>query len=260
MSPIVEIRNGIKEYKSNIYKIGEAPLDVYEKDDKLNALIEKELEEVVLSADPKELKRNKVNFYWRTGSLLREILYNSGLVEKEDKDLFFQNVSIHMKKYDCYPKNDPSKNRFIPEQLFRLSSYSEKVANKAIWTAWSYIFDSPIFSRKGIDGVLEGILDKGDYEFNQEFSRAWSQVFTYLFKNIDPSNWTDEEFSKPVFCTLEILRRCQNNGFDLTRKESRSIIIKGFENSKDKFVQLKKGIISSEDYIDIILRSIFNKT
>lgn len=256
MSPIIEIKNGTKEYKSNIYNVGEAPQAAYDKDDKLNDLIMKRLAEIVNFTELKELKKNKVRFYWRTGSALRDIFDNSGLVAKEDRDLFFLNVSLHMKEYDCYPKDDLSKKRFIPEQLYRLSAYREEIATKAIWTAWSYIFDSPIFQRKGIDGVLESILGKGDYNFNQDYSRAWSQVFTYLFKNIDPKNWTNEEISRPVYCTLEIVKQCQEKGLDLSKKETRSLIIKALDENLFMFVQLKKGLISPGQYTSNILESI----
>ena len=90
-------------------------------------------------------KKGKAEYYYGLGLILRDIYNNSGLVDKDEKQLYFKCVRLHLSN-EIFPSDDISRRRNIPEQFFRLAGFPMDIVKKVKWTTWSYLFDSPILT------------------------------------------------------------------------------------------------------------------
>ncbi|MDQ6758006.1 MAG: hypothetical protein M3004_13850 [Bacteroidota bacterium] len=254
MPPITEIKDGQVRYESNVYSFGHIPSEAKKRDNDLNELLKKEIKRFISISNIVHEKKNRVRLYWTVGNILRNILDNSGLVDQRDKSLFFSNARLHLDT-KIFPESDLSKRRNIPEHFYKLSGYREDLAVKVNWTAWSYLFDSPIIiNNKKFDEWFQNILATNNYEFDQAFSRIWAQSFTTLFKDIDLRNWGDEEFLKPIRCTLEIVQRMKESGIDISETETRDKLRLFLKNHKKEFILLTMGEIKEDVFIETILK------
>lgn len=259
MPPITDIKDGQVRYESNVYSFGQMPSEAKNRDNALNELLKKEIKKFVLQSGIVDEKKNRVRFYWMVGKILRDIFHNSGLVDERDKSLFFSNARLHLDT-KIFPESDLSKRRNIPEHFYKLSGYREDLAVKVNWTAWSYLFDSPIIiNNRRFDEWFQNVLETNKYEFDQAFSRIWAQSFTTLFKGIDLRNWSDEEFLKPIRCSLEIVQRMKESGIDISATETRDKLKKNLRDHKKKFILLTMGKVKEEEFIQIILNNFYYK-
>jgi hypothetical protein len=252
MTVIVRIQDNRPEYDS-IDPLEGLSEEAIKKANALNELIKARIGRYVKKAKVEEEKKERVLNYWEIGHILRDIYYNSGLVLKEEKDLFLKNVRIHLDP-TIFPGDDVSRNRNIPEQFFRLAGFSKQIISKVKWTTWSYIFDSPIFSKNSFfDRWFSDVLSKTNVEFNQSFSRLWAQSFNVLFRNVDISKWKDEEAIRAVECMFDIVDELARKGFRLESKEVKDGVKQALQNTRKEFILMKIGEIPKEEYIQTVI-------
>ena len=235
------------------------------KADKLDDLISKKIKSFLKEHNLKGNRKSRVSDYWNFGEMLRELFFDSGLVDKNEKELFFVNVRLHMDKVaDIFPKNDIKRNRNIPKQFFKLAGYPFEIATRIEWAQWSFLFDYPyLMESTGFDKWFSQILKSDKYKFNEGFTRLWAESFILLFKNTDLENWSEQEKLKPIICTLEIIYGLVNEGVKIedrvVRRKLRSYITMELKSHKKQFILMQMGEISKEDFINPILKKIISR-
>lgn len=232
--------------------------------DKLNDLIAKEIKKYIKSAEKQNGKKGKVGFYWGFGNILRKIFFSSELIDENEKELFFTNVRLHMDSYnETFPKNDLTRNRNIPKQFFKLAGYPLEVASKIEWAQWSYLFDNThLMQSTGFDEWFLEILKSDKYKFNESFTRLWAESFNLLLKNTDIESWTEKEKLKPITNTLDVVSGLVKEGISIddrvVRKELRNVLSSILKKHKREFILMQMGEISSQQYVNVILKEVVN--
>ena len=108
----------------------------------MDTIILQRLSKFIEDTGSTEISKNKIDFYWSVGDIIREIYYSDAL-DNEDRELFFENVRFRLDGFgELFPKNDLKRNRNIPRQFFKLAGYSLSLAKQMAWSQWSYIFDN----------------------------------------------------------------------------------------------------------------------
>ncbi len=254
MTVIINIdKNNKKYYSSNTHYSGIFPDEELKMAEELNKLIKTKIDAYVIKVGLRSIKKDKVLYYWEIGKILRNIFSSSGLVLGDEKDLFFKNVRLHLNK-DIFPDNDPSRNRNIPEQFFRLSGFSKEIIEKVKWTTWSYLFDSPVLSRiKNFDTWFSKNLTASSLSFDQAFSRLWFQSINVLFKNVRTDDWPNETLLNLIDSLFELCSKIVELGFKPGEKITLELLKKILGEKKKEFILLKSGAITKEDYLGNIL-------
>jgi len=235
------------------------------KANELNDLISKKIKSFLKEHNLKGNRKSRVSDYWNFGKMLHELFFDSGLADKNEKELFFVNVRLHMDKAgDIFPKNDVKRNRNIPKQFFKLASYPFEIATRIEWAQWSFLFDYPyLMESTGFDKWFSQILKSDKYKFNEGFTRLWAESFILLFKNTDLENWSEQEKLKPIICTLEIIYGMVNEGISIedreVRKKLRSFISIELKSHKKEFIHMQMKRITEEDFINLILKRIIDR-
>lgn len=228
------------------------------KADKLNDLVGMQITLFIQKHNLKEIKKNRFTYYWELGNILRDIFYNSGLIDPSEKELFFENARMHLDDAgDIFPKNDKKRKRNIPKQFFKLAGYHYDIAKKIEWSQWSYLFDNIyLMDCTGFDEWFEGILKSGRYKFNETFTRLWAESFNLLFKKTDLSDWTENEKIKPFICSLEIVNILLKEGVNIEsrsiRKKTKYSLVKILKEHRKDFILMQMGNITENDYVDTI--------
>jgi len=106
------------------------------------------------------------------GDMNVEKVFNA--VNEDEKDLFFENVRIHLPS-NLFPKDDKARKRNIPKQFFKLSAYQYDLAVKIRWSQWSYLFDNKyLIENTGFDEWFTDVLQSSNYIFSESFTRLWA--------------------------------------------------------------------------------------
>ncbi len=228
----------------------------------LNDLVKRKVVTFVKQSKLKETRKNRFHFYWEFGKMLRDIYDNSGLITADEKDLFFENVRMHMDAVgNVFPKNDEKRRRNIPKQFYKLAGYPYEAAKKVEWSQWSYLFDNTyLMESTGFDEWFKAILKSGEYKFNESYTRLWAESFNLLFKKVDFSDWTEEEFIKPLTCTLEIINNLIKAGINIEsreiRKKAKKTILTVLKDQRKEFILMQMGQMEQEEYVDTITKNI----
>jgi hypothetical protein len=255
MAVVVEInKNGKKSYKSA--NPGIISDDDLRKADKLDRLISIKLFDFIKENKIDKVKKDRVALYWELGKILRDIYFNSKLIGDEEKQLFFENIRIHLPN-DLFPKDDKTRKRNIPQQFFKLAGYPYELAIKIKWSQWSYLFDNKyLIENTGFDKWFTEILKSNRYVFSESFTRLWAEGFNLLFKGTDISDWTESEFFKSLICSLNIVQKFVECGIEIDsrriRKDVRISLMKTLKNHKKEFILMQMGKISENEFVDFI--------
>lgn len=257
MAVVISINKlGERSYKSA--KSGLLSEEQMTRADELNSLLKDSITSYVNKHNLSEIRKNKLSFYWGLGFILRDVFYNSGLIDLAEKELFFKNVRLHMDSFqDVFPKDDLKKRRNIPKQFFNLAGYPYDVAKNLNWSQWSYLFDNTyLMDNTDFDTWFNDILVSKKYNFNEGFTRLWAESFNLLFNNVDLSDWSDKEFLKSLNCTLNIINNLVNAGINIESRDERRVIKKAIvkvlkENRRD-FILLQKGDLKASEYVKSI--------
>lgn len=256
---------GFKESGTPQYKSANNSIITDEDKDKaqiLNNLIESNIRKFIKDNNLKVIKKNRFHYYWKFGTILREIFYNSEFVDPNEKELFFENVRLHMDKdSDVFPKDDKKRRRNIPRQFFKLAGYPYDVAKRVEWSQWSYLFDNTyLMESTKFDNWFKKILESGNYKFNESFTRLWAESFNLLFKKVDLTGWEEEEFLKPLISTLDIINNLVCAEIDIdsrkVRRVVKDIIVKLLNKHRKEFILMQMGEISKEDFVSLITEKI----
>lgn len=257
MAVVIDINKaGEKSYKSANWGI--ISDEERAKADELDDLIKKKINIFIQKNNLKDIKKNRFYYYWELGKILRVIYYDSGLVDKDEKELFFKNVRLHMNNTsNIFPKDDKKRNRNYPKLFFKLAGYPYNVAKKVEWSYWIYLFENKyLVESTGFDDWFIEKLKSDKNKFTEGFTRLWAESFNLLFKKVDLSDWTEEEKIKPIYCTFDIIQALVDEGVNIESREVRrsvkSSIITVLKENRKEFVFLQMGKISSKDYIDLI--------
>ena len=112
--------------------------------DKLNGLLEQQIDGFVREHDLHQISKNRIHQYWKFGKMLRDVCESIENVRPEEKELFFQNARVHMNKYQkVFPKDDKKRRRNISKQFYKLATYPYEVAKSVEWSQWSYFLITP---------------------------------------------------------------------------------------------------------------------
>jgi hypothetical protein len=229
---------------------------------KLNDLVKQEVVTFVNKNKLKDVRKNRFHFYWEFGNMLRDIYDNSGLVAAEEKELFFENVRMHMDALgEVFPKDDKKRRRNIPKQFYKLAGYPYDVAKTVEWSQWSYLFDNTyLMESTGFDEWFKGILESGKYKFNESYTRLWAESFNLLFKKVDLSDWSEEEFLKPLICTLDVINNLVKAGVNIEsreiRKKTKSTILSVLMDQRKEFILMQMGQMDQKKFVDTITKLI----
>lgn len=253
--------------KGNIYKSADrgiiSDVEILNAD-KLNELISEKVNNFIREYNLQEIKKNRFQYYWEFGAILRDLYYNSDLVDYNEKDLFFENVRLHMDRVgDVFPKDDIKRRRNIPKQFFKLAGYPYNVARVTEWSQWSYLFDNTyLMESTGFDEWFKQILESGKYKFNESFTRLWAESFNLLFRKVDITEWTVEEFLKPLICTLDIINNLIKAGINIESREVRRKIKKTILNvlslHRKEFILMQMGDMGQNDYVSTMSENILS--
>ncbi len=230
--------------------------------DELNDLVKRKVVTFVKKSKLKEIKKNRFHFYWEFGNMLRGIYENSGLVATDEKELFFENVRMHMDSVgDVFPKDDKKRRRNIPKQFYKLAGYPYEAAKTVEWSQWSYLFDNTyLMESTGFDEWFKGILESGQYKFNESYTRLWAESFNLLFKKVDLSDWTEEEFLKPLICTLDVIDNLTKAGINIEsreiRRETKNSIVNVLKDHRKEFILMQMGKMNEDEFVAIVTQGI----
>jgi len=260
MTVVIDIdKNNNKRYGSNVNNGKFSTEDDFKRADKLNDLIKKKINDYIEKVGLRNIKKDRVLYYWEIGNILQGIFYKSGLVLEEEKDLFFKNVRLHLDS-DIFPSNDLSRQRDIPEQFFRLAGYPIEIAEKVKWTTWSYLFDSPLMSGiKSFDIWFSNNLAKASLSFDQAFSRLWFQAINVLFKNVRTEDWDDLTLLNLIDSLFELCFKIIESGFKPSEKRTMELLKKSLAEKRKEFILFKSDAISKKDYLELILNDFKDK-
>lgn len=255
MTVVIDIdKSNNKRYASNSLKF--STQDEFKLADELNELIKKKITNYVLSVGLKQIKKDRVLYYWEIGNILREIYLKSGLVDSEERDLFYKNVRLHLNN-DIFPGDDIARNRNIPEQFFRLAGFKRDIIEKVKWTTWSYLFDSPLLARiKNFDRWFSENLAQNGLIFDQAFSRLWFQAINVIFKNIEIDDWADDLVLSSIDCLFKICIELVKCGYKAGDRRTKDILKKKLLEKRKEFILFKSGSLSKEQYLIIILSEV----
>ena len=89
---------------------------------------------------PEKPREGSAETYWEVGRALREIADNSGLLNKAELPLFWQNAKIYIPAELRYKERGPYREHLW--YCYRLGSYPRELAEKMSWGEWVTIFDS----------------------------------------------------------------------------------------------------------------------
>jgi hypothetical protein len=223
MAVVIAINDkGEKSYKS--VESGIIPANEIIIADKLNQLITQRLSNFIKGAGLKKGGKRKIQSYWEIGCIIKDILEESNLVNIKERNLFFDNVRIHLPT-EFFPENDIKRKRNIPEQFYKLSKYPYSIAGKLEWSQWSYIFDNPyLMNCNEFDDWFAEILRANEIEFFEGFVRLWLEILNTLLKNIDVTFWNDREFLMSINLSINIVLDLEKSSKNIRNREERRVI------------------------------------
>lgn len=255
MAIVVKIEESGKFLFDSIKGLGISEEDK-EKAIQLNDLIKKKMIQLTkhlknLKAMIKNRTRNKVEAYWRFGTVLRKIFFESGLIEPSEKKLFWLNVRLHT-PHELLAK-DRGPNRMHIAYCFRLAGYPKKLALKREWSEWVYLFDSPfINSEERFDNWDKTKIETEHDYTPRENTRFFIQCLNSILKDVETKDLTDEE-----------LIRCYEGSWSLSKKlidklgtssDKPKKDFKTFIRNKSNYIgQLIDGKIAPEEFAKIII-------
>ncbi len=138
-----------------------------------------------------------------------------------------------------------------------MAGFPYNVAESVKWAQWSYLFDNTyLIDSTRFNNWFKEILESGEYEFNESFTRLWAESFNLLFNKVDLSEWSEKEFIKALFCTLAIIENIVAEDMKIesreVRKSIRTLLTKILKERKKEFILMPMGAISEDEYVRLI--------
>lgn len=189
--------------------------------------LEKKLKKANISM--KSGSKNRVKAYWELGSVLRGIFYDSGLITREERSLYWINARMHVPKYLLAEDRGP--NRIHLEYCFRLAWYPREDALKRKWSEWVYLFDSPSINRESRfeEWDLKAIKRVRAY-IDRKSTRLFIQCLNFILKDIETNDLSSAELSNCYEGGWAITQELLNNHLEGVDRRFKSSI-------KDKILE-----------------------
>jgi hypothetical protein len=224
----------------------------------LDALIKKEITALVKrlkkdNALPKARERGKVDAYWEFGSVLRNIFLNSGLIKPSEKSLYYESVKYHTGLLaKSLLAEDRSNARNHLEYCYRLSGYQKEIANELQWSEWVFLLDSSSINKEiRFDDWFRNIIKQHKEILNRESLRAFAKVLNSLIKDIETSDWNNEQLLNcynGAWKILLFLRESEPFKENDSRKKLLESIKQCAQQNKNLYAQLLDGKISDDEF------------
>lgn len=174
----------------------------------------------------KDAKGN-VELYWELGKVLRNIFFNSQLIDASEKHLYWLNARLHVPEELLAKDRGP--NRLHLEYCFRLAGFPKDKAVRMKWGEWVDLFDRSGINREArFDKWLEEKMQEEPDKFGRDDVRILSQTINGLLGNKETNDLSDDQ-----------LRRCYETAWLI--KENFKKKTKEIPNNKLKEA-LKAGI------------------
>jgi len=249
MAVIVKYENGKPLYRSK-----EGP-GTTEEDrlmaQELDKLIKKELNDLSKKM-PIVNRKNILEAYLEFGNVMRKIYFNSGLVRKEEKIYFEENVKIHAKKK--FLAKDRSINRRHIDYCFRLASYDKRKVMRMKWGEWTEIFDRNQESR--FDEWFDLKTELEPSLLKREFIRNFTKVRTAILNNVETIDFNKNELYRCYEASWLIAKELYSFLTDKSSKEGYldQILLK-IKREKNNIGKIILGNINPEEFKNIILKN-----
>jgi hypothetical protein len=192
----------------------------------------------------KLLKKNakgNVDLYWELGKVLRDIFYDSGLIDPSEKHLYWLNARLHVPEELLAKDRGP--NRLHLEYCFRLAGFPKDKATRMNWGEWVYLFDSPQINReqrfdKWLEVKMQDELDK----FNRDDIRILAQSINGLLGDMETKDLSDEQLRRCYDAAWFIKENFRKKARELPNDELKEALKIGIKKNHSKFGKVIDGI------------------
>lgn len=220
--------------------------------DKLDSLLKIELGNFhkIVENDGLSLrsKKESVEVYWELGNLLRNIFYNSGLIDDSEKHLYWLNVKLHMPKELLAKDRGPK--RLHVEYCFRLAGLPKDKVLKMNWSEWVYLFDSPgIKHELRFDNWFEAKMEKVAEKFGRNDIRIFAQSINKILRNLETKDLSNEQINR-VYDSIWMAKNyfIKKYSQDHDNKAVKTFILNWLENNRLKFGKIITSELSLDEY------------
>jgi len=199
--------------------------------DKLDRLLQRKI--LKLNKDlkkwklfPKKDTKGNTETYWEVGKALRDIADQSGLLDKVELPLFWQNAKMYIPEELLYKERGPYREHLW--YCYRLACYPKDLVNKMSWGEWVTIFDST-----GINQEIrfdEWFKDKL-FQQNEHLDRSWIRLFAPCVNTVLGNIYTNDLAHNELFACYEavweLVRQVhkEKSGSQIQRKQLQTSIM-----------------------------------
>lgn len=259
MAVVIKIdERGNKSYASLI-GIGR-PEEERAKADRLDNLIANEMNKfnMLLSSGDKTPQwgsKDKAAVYWELGSVLRKIFFESGLIEPNEKSLYWINVRMHVPK--SLLADDRGRNRVHLEYCFRLAGFSKGKAVRMKWSEWVYLFDSPGINREErFDKWLDSKMDDSSTNFSRESIRLFVQCANQILGKKETSKLTNGELFRCYEAAWMLQRKLHLISKNMKNAGLKERLKTSIRKNYNQIGQLIDDVLKPEDFADTVAEEV----
>jgi hypothetical protein len=256
MTVIVDFdARGNPQYQS-AYGVGSTEAE-RQRAQELDSLLQKEMANLksrlvksrLLAGQPK----GNVELYWEVGQVLREVFYNSGLIDPSERHLYWLNARLHVPTELQAKDRGPS--RLHLEYCFRLAGFSKERALRMKWGEWVYLFDSPAINREArFDPWLDQRMQAAPGRFTREDIRLLAQAINGLLHNIETSDLGKEELLRCYEGAWSIKERLRSKFGALSDDALKQTLRSGLRNEHKQIGELIDGQVSPDAFAAAVVQ------
>ena len=249
MAVIVAIKEKGNYDYSSVKGVG-IPEEEKENARKLNDLTKKEMSKFNSKKHLKGKLKNKVELYWRFGSVLRNI-FKTGLVIPGERKIYWKNVRLHAPAQLLAKDRGP--NRIHIEYCFRLAGYPKNLVLRRKWSEWVYLFDSPSINKENrFDDWDKNKIKKEEKYLSRGNTRLFIQCLNSILENKKTKDLNDDELLSCYEGAWQLTKSLAKNKTDVSKDKIKKVI-----NDQNNLVgKIIGGEISPENFAEIIKNGI----
>lgn len=225
--------------------------------DKLDRLLERRIKALTKDLKrkrlaPKKAGQGRTRTYWEVGRALHDVADDSGLLDKAELPLFWQNAKMYIPEVLRYRDRGPYREHLW--YCYRLASYPPELANKMSWGEWVTIFDSTGINQEArFDEWFKAKLSQLQERLVRNWIRMFAPCVNTMLGNIYTHDLAETELFSCYDATWQIVsgvqeRRGSEGNPPIGRKEIQDSIKSNF----GLLGAVMEGTLSAHEYSERI--------
>lgn len=199
--------------------------------------------------------KGNVELYWELGKVLRDVFFNSQLIDLSERHLFWMNAKMYVPEELLTKDRGP--NRMHLEYCFRLAAFSKDKAGKLKWGEWVYLFDSSQRNREErFDQWLEEKFNDKSNQLTRDDIRILAQSMYGLLGNIETKDLSDEQLWRSYESAWFIKEIFRLKIKDLSNEDLKETLKAGIKKHKAQFGEVLDGNQEPEVFAALVATEI----